>query len=105
MNMKFFVLNETLQKKIISPLENMLVLCIFNGNPCSLDDFVWFYDTYYGSCFKFNTKLTKNSKIYLPGLIGGLEIEILLGERDTSPANGLHIFVNNVRTFSEIYER
>ena len=94
--MNFLVLNKTLQQKLINPLENMLLTCVFNGNPCTVDDFVWFYDAYYGSCFKFNTRIPKNSKIFSPGNVGGLEIEVLLSDQLNSTINGLHIFVNNV---------
>ena len=88
-----------MQKNIMNPLENLLITCVFNGFPCSEEDFVWFVDGYYGNCFKFNTKLKKNSKIFRPGIIAGLQVDVLLGNQKICefPNNyGLHIFINNV---------
>ncbi len=99
-NFNFIVLNESIQKSIVNPLEKMLVSCIFNGFPCSLDDFEWFYDSFYSSCYKFNTKIFKNSKSVKSGPGGGLHLEILLGDQQNSTkiglGNGLHIFISNV---------
>ena len=96
-NINVLASNKSFQKKIVNPLENMLLTCVFNGNPCTVSDFIWFYDAYYGSCHKFNTKIPKNSKIYDPGHIGGLDISFLLGDQNSSVlTNGLHIFVTNV---------
>ena len=35
-------------------IKEMLISCTFNSIECSANDFIWFYDTYYGNCFIFN---------------------------------------------------
>lgn len=54
-------------------LEDMLLSCTYNLNPCTANDFEWYYDINFGNCYKFNggNKQTKNflklkyDKIYL----------------------------------------
>lgn len=36
-------------------LEEMLLSCTYNMNSCTANDFEWYYDAYYGNCYKFNT--------------------------------------------------
>ena len=88
------------QRNISFPLENMLVQCTFNLETCTSDDFVWFYDAYYGSCFKFDSKIVKNRKSYRPGAIMGLNVDLLIANSDNQGAltqsNGIHIFLSNV---------
>lgn len=36
-------------------LKDMLLSCTYNLNRCTADDFDWFYDVFYGNCYKFNS--------------------------------------------------
>ncbi len=96
-NNYFFTLNRTFLKSLINPLENKLVTCVFNGFKCSADDFIWYRDIWYGNCFKFNTNLLKNSKIFNSGDLSGLQVDLLLPDPQNSIGSGLHIIINNVK--------
>ena len=61
----FYVQYETtmltlLQFKKISnvsqyPLNQTLISCLFQFEPCSAADFEYYYDNYYGNCYRFNS--------------------------------------------------
>lgn len=34
--------------------QDMLLSCNYNMNPCTANDFEWYYDIYFGNCYKFN---------------------------------------------------
>lgn len=35
-------------------ISDMLLSCTYNFFPCSIEDFSWYFDIYYGNCFTFN---------------------------------------------------
>ena len=74
--------NTTIRKSYGYQLENMLVSCFFNYNPCSLSDFTYFYDPLYGNCYTFN-KETPARKVTIPGLAYGLTLELFVGNPST----------------------
>ena len=69
-------LNETEKKKLSHSLEDMLGDCSFNDQPCSADDFTWYFDPYYGNCWMFNTGLNQSElkSNSLPGENYGLNV-------------------------------
>ena len=74
--------NETIRKSYGYQLENMLVSCHFNYNPCYLSDFTYFYDPLYGNCYTFN-KQAPIKYVTIPGLSYGLTLELFLGNPPT----------------------
>ena len=53
-------------KKFGHDLNNIGIKCMFNGESCSLTDFVWSFDEIYGNCYTFNSGLDANgSKVNL----------------------------------------
>lgn len=36
-------------------LKDMLLSCTFSLLPCSVNDFEWYYDMFYGNCYRFNS--------------------------------------------------
>jgi hypothetical protein len=63
-------------------LKDMLVSCYFNNKKCSINDFISFFDPYYGWCFSFNSKISEIRSIKtvsFPGVLNGLTLELFLG--------------------------
>jgi hypothetical protein len=95
-NLKFFsaltarvyaferVLNSSdLAKKSISHrLEDVLIGCKFNYQPCTLADFTWEFDNFYGNCFSFNTGFNSSGHAVdlavsnLAGFSYGLQLDL-----------------------------
>ena len=57
-------------------LEELILDCHFNLVECGPEDFEWFHDTYYGSCFKFNADKTKFS--LKKGKLNGLDLKLYI---------------------------
>ena len=74
--------SDAVRKSYGYQLENMLVSCHFNYNPCYLSDFTYFYDPLYGNCYTFN-KEAPVKNITIPGLSYGLTLELFLGNPPT----------------------
>ena len=47
-------LTDEFRKTLGYSMKDMMISCTYNFNPCTADDFVWYYDILYGNCFKFN---------------------------------------------------
>ena len=72
-------------------LNQMLLSCKFNGLKCDLNDFYYFHDYFYGSCYQFNGLKVNNAsdsnssiksdvkKIQKPGPENGLQLELFVG--------------------------
>ena len=93
------------KKSLGLDLEDMLLRCSYNGLSCSASDFEWFYDLWYGNCFKFNSG--KNSSLHdVPlkesnkaGLLDGLQLELFIPD-SAAKLNfefnkGIHVLVHN----------
>ena len=69
-------------KKFGHDLNDIGIKCMFNGESCSLTDFVWSFDEIYGNCYTFNSDFDSNgSKIDLKnsdlvGLDFGLQLKL-----------------------------
>ena len=87
--------NDTIKRSFGAELEDMLVECTFNLIRCNLSDFEWFYDTYYGSCFRFNSNKTK--QLSKKGKHDGLDMKLYIpkpyGKKNTlSERKGVFYF-------------
>jgi len=43
------------KKRLGHDIQDILINCIFNNEPCSSNDFTWSYDQSYGNCYTFNS--------------------------------------------------
>jgi len=59
-------LNETEKRKLSYHLEDLMIACSFNSNPCSAKDFEWYFDSVYGNCWMFNSGLNLNTSQNIP---------------------------------------
>ena len=50
------------KKNFSHDLNDILINCSFNRNPCNSSDFIWSFDQYYGNCFIFNSGVDSNGK-------------------------------------------
>ena len=83
----------------------MLISCIFNYQYCYADDFIWYYDTFYGNCYSFNSgKYINGSSREIEeqvreGPNNGLLLELFVGQptniSSLSFVHGAHITVYN----------
>jgi len=73
-------LNETGKRKLSHPLEDIMSLCLFNTQNCSVDDFVWYFDPIYGNCWIFNATNKVNS---FPGEFYGLRVVLYVNFYET----------------------
>lgn len=43
------------RKNLGYDIKDMLLSCSYNSKYCTADDFQWYFDPFYGNCFKFNS--------------------------------------------------
>jgi amiloride-sensitive sodium channel subunit beta len=106
-------LNDTIQKKFGKKLDYILIICIFNFDECNLtQDFEYYYDFWYGNCFRYNSgrnmngENTPRKQISVNGISNGFELELFIGRVDQnnyifSIDNGINLFIENEIVGSE----
>ena len=47
--------NDSFRKSLAPDISDMLFSCNFNFQECTANDFTWFFDSYFGNCFTFNS--------------------------------------------------
>lgn len=47
--------SDSFRKSLGPQMSDMLFSCLFNLLPCTSYDFFWFFDSFYGNCFTFNS--------------------------------------------------
>jgi hypothetical protein len=79
-------LNQEFNMTLLSfDINQMLISCRFNGQSCTKDDFMEYFDFYYGLCYRFNQGRALNGtqlNISTQGLAGqrnGLQLELYVG--------------------------
>ncbi|RMZ98095.1 amiloride-sensitive sodium channel subunit beta, partial [Brachionus plicatilis] len=86
------------------PFNKMFISCIFSFQQCDENEWLWFYDTIYGNCYRFNTIQSKNQlsqvkKSYHTGKYNNLMLELYVGVSDVreylSLTTGASIFIND----------
>ena len=94
-------------------LNDLISFCLFNNIPCNYEnDFVWFYDFFYGNCFKYNSgeKLSENQlKIKQTDRIGkqnGLQLYINSNPNSSVSENstGIRINIHNSSIYPSHFE-
>jgi hypothetical protein len=78
-----FLSNQTdsYKKLMGQSLDDILLSCQFNFQPCTANDFSWSYDTFYGNCYTFNSGFISNGskvdlrKQYVSGYPHGLQLD------------------------------
>ena len=96
---------EQQRRNFSTSLDDFLVDCYYGLYKCKADEFSWFYDVSYGSCFTFNSgRNSKGERIKVHnssqgGLLNGLKLEFFLADslriQRSLPYSGLHVFVHN----------
>ena len=95
-------------------LTDMLISCTYSGQACSASDFFWYYDFFYGNCYRFNGGPAVTSdqsnpdysytsepvkKAYKPGWRNGLRLELYSTTgMPYSYKNGFRLIVHNQST-------
>jgi hypothetical protein len=69
---------------------------------CNENDFEWYFDIFYGNCYRFNNIVGNNKtikKLKKSGIINGLTLEIFLGLTKKSLSfyysQGVRLFIDN----------
>ena len=88
-----------LRQDLSISLSDSLISCKFQLNTCTANDFEWFWDFYYGNCFRFNENLSKILKSTQSGTMNSLQLELFIGNSyeiiNLLSTNGIHVFINN----------
>lgn len=112
--LKFFVANnaynqrnfsDSLKQQFSFRLEHMMLSCMYNLDDCTADDFEWYFDTFYGNCYRFNSGFSSNrtaspDKLCTKaGKINGLQVELFVGDpmdiSSLATTKGVHVIVHN----------
>lgn len=78
--------DDTFRRSIGYNLSDMLLSCSYAGYICNSNDFEWYFDVFFGNCYRFNSGKYangSNAPIWLStkaGSINGLTIELFLYE-------------------------
>ena len=82
-----------------------IIKCVFNSEKCYSTDFEYYFSSFYGNCFRFNTGKDENGnpvslkKITQSGDLYGLRLELFVGDINKTPElfnrNGFQVMVNN----------
>ena len=102
--------NSASQRNLGYELSDMLYFCSFNWDGCSANDFSYFYDSFYGNCFTFNSGTKANGtkvdniQSAVPGPIYGLSLTLFLGNPTDQSVyqiygNGIAVVVHNQSNF------
>ena len=96
-NLYEMVQNNSERKLLGRSLKRLVRICMYDfGFVCNESDFEWYYDFYYGNCFKFNPN--EQIKSYKTGKISGIHMEIDVGDDYPLPwlsESGVHVFIHN----------
>ena len=88
-----------LKQKLLTPLDNIIISCLYNAQPCDKNDWTLFIDPQFGFCYQFNTDKEKIKRSFQTGKYNGLMLELYVGlpdHKDTlSISTGAHVFIND----------
>ena len=91
-------------------LDQMIITCQYQGNPCTTYDFYYYHDYDYGSCYSFNLGKVNNAslnpdekrailKSQKSGWENGLQLELFVGNPDQQQQfnykGGVRVIVHN----------
>ena len=93
-------------KKAISfTIDEMLIGCTYNQQPCGSSNFSWYFDIEGGNCYKFNSgydsngKKTEIKKAQLADVYNGLFLQLYVGKSDNinslSRTSGMRLMITN----------
>ena len=97
-------MNDSITKELSLSIDDMIISCSFAGSSCDLEnDFVWFFNYYYGNCYRFNSKIDQLKKLATPGRYNGLSFEMYVGLPDQldklTSQKGILIFINSINDY------
>jgi len=99
--------NNSLKKQLAFDIEEILINCVFIGQPCSKNDFDWYFHPTNGICYRFNSQLPPKSTIQ-PGYLFGLRLELFVGNEVNIPSfvqnAGYKIIIGNQTDLPKIGE-
>ena len=91
-------LNDTTKKQFAYGIEEILISCTFNTQPCTQNDFEWYFHPFYGTCYRFNNQLQPRI-VTSSGYIFGLRFELVAGNEAKMPSyiqkSGYQIMIVN----------
>ncbi|CAF0907174.1 unnamed protein product [Brachionus calyciflorus] len=104
-NAKSRLISDERKKQFGLSLNEMIISCFYSTVDCKESDWVWFYDTFHGNCFRFNTGVNSNNEridiknTTQSGKYNGLVLELFVGVPDDQKSfsiyTGAHIFIND----------
>jgi hypothetical protein len=85
---KFEEMNETQKRSLTHDLDQMLLSCFFNSQPCTSHDFQWEFSNVFGNCFSFSSGFNaSNHKVdlkysYSSGYGQGLRFDLYVNSHE-----------------------
>jgi hypothetical protein len=85
---KFEEMNETQKRSLTHDLDQVLLSCFFNSQPCSSRDFQWGFSNVFGNCFSFSAGFNaSNHKVdlkhsYSSGYGQGLRFDLYVNSHE-----------------------
>lgn len=49
--------NDSVKKQFAFDIGDILIKCTFSTQPCFKDDFEWYFHPFYGTCWRFNSRV------------------------------------------------
>jgi hypothetical protein len=97
---------DSMRQSLALPLDQMILYCDFAGQPCTANDFEWYFDGYLGNCYRFNSGFNSSGNpqqlknVSKSGKIDALNLELLMPKPKPSQfafakTLGAQIFIHN----------
>ena len=100
---------DDLKRSYAYALDSVLISCMFDMHECTAEDFEWYWDKFYGNCYRFNGGKNANGDKIPYRMIGksgdlcGLSLELYAGPADNgSPfkiSSGFRVIIFNSTYF------
>ncbi len=101
-------MNYSAKRSLSLNLKDTLVTCRFNSKDCTWTDFEWYFDFFYGNCYRFNNDKNKPKTISQTGNAFGLHLELFVPNSELNPdfipKSGYQIMIKNQSDSSSINE-
>lgn len=90
--------NDSVKKQFAFDIGDILIKCTFSTQPCFKDDFEWYFHPFYGTCWRFNSRVPPRN-LTQTGYAFGLRLELLVGDETRMPSfltsSGYQIMIDN----------
>src|SRR5690606_35639629 len=101
-------------KSLGMSLEDMLISCTYANTACTVNDFEWYYEFFYGNCYRFNSGRNSSGdqvpdkEVSRAGWIDGLKLELFIDNPSNiynlAYSTGVQIFISNKSAYNSFFD-